>query len=136
LNGVPVVVIEPGEQYSGFGPLHVFNAYPSKNRRLMEAGYRDAKRVFAARRRLEEHARARRLEAKAAGGRPADLRPGRASRPGHRRIETKDARPVIAVDGGAVIPATPGVAAPAPERAPGPAGKVVSLRANEPRGTS
>ncbi len=59
LNGVPVTVIEPGEELSGFGPLHVFNAYPRKNRRLIEAGYRDAKRVMAARRRQEEqHARA------------------------------------------------------------------------------
>ena len=32
LHDVPVTVIEPGEQYSGFGPLHVFNAYPRKNR--------------------------------------------------------------------------------------------------------
>jgi NTE family protein len=54
LNGVPVVIIEPGEELSGFGPLHVFNAYPRKNRRLMEAGYRDAKRIMAQRRRREE----------------------------------------------------------------------------------
>src|SRR5262249_61617153 len=56
-NGVPVTVIEPGEQFSGFGPLHVFHAHPRKNRALMEAGYRDAKRVMAARRRLEARAR-------------------------------------------------------------------------------
>jgi hypothetical protein len=54
LHDVPVTVIEPGEQYSGFGPLHVFNAYPQKNRALMEAGYRDAKRVMAARKRVEQ----------------------------------------------------------------------------------
>jgi len=54
LNGVPVTVIEPGEELSGFGPLHVFNAYPRKNRRLIETGYRDAKRVMATRRRHEE----------------------------------------------------------------------------------
>jgi len=53
-HGVPVTVIEPGEEFSGFGPFHVFNAYPRKNRALMAAGYRDAKRVLAARRRLEE----------------------------------------------------------------------------------
>jgi predicted acylesterase/phospholipase RssA len=57
-HGVPVTVIEPGEEFSGFGPLHVFNAYPRKNRTLMAAGYRDAKRVLAARRRLDEQARA------------------------------------------------------------------------------
>ncbi len=136
MSGVPVVVIEPGEQYSGFGPLHVFNAYPSKNRSLMEAGYRDAKRVLAARRRLAEHARTQRVEAQAAGGRPAELRPGRASRPGRRGVEMKDARPVVTVDGGAVIPATHAAGAPAQERTSGGAGKVVSLRTNEPRGTS
>jgi predicted acylesterase/phospholipase RssA len=58
VNGVPVTVIEPGEELSGFGPLHVFNAYPRKSRRLIEAGYRDAKRVLATRRRQEEHAAA------------------------------------------------------------------------------
>jgi predicted acylesterase/phospholipase RssA len=56
LDGVAVTVIEPGEELSGFGPLHVFNAYPRKNRRLMEAGYRDAKRVLATQRRQEEQA--------------------------------------------------------------------------------
>ena len=50
-HGVPVTVIEPGEQWSGFGPLAIFNAYPRKNRNLMRAGYRDAKRALAARRR-------------------------------------------------------------------------------------
>jgi len=50
-HGVPVTVIEPGEQYSGFGPLAVFNAYPRKNRNLMAAGYRDAKRALATRQR-------------------------------------------------------------------------------------
>src|SRR5262249_725163 len=59
-NGVPVPVIEPGEQFSGFGALHVFHAHPRKNRALMEAGYRDAKRVMAARRRLEARARSAR----------------------------------------------------------------------------
>jgi predicted acylesterase/phospholipase RssA len=54
LHDVPVTVIEPGEQYSGFGPLHIFNAYPQKNRALMEAGYRDAKRVMATRKRMEQ----------------------------------------------------------------------------------
>jgi NTE family protein len=52
-HDVPVTVIEPGEQWSGFGPLAIFAAYPSKNRNLMSAGYRDAKRALAARRRLE-----------------------------------------------------------------------------------
>jgi NTE family protein len=56
-HGVPVTVIEPGEQWSGFGPLAIFNAYPRKNRNLMAAGYRDAKRALAVRRRAEAAAR-------------------------------------------------------------------------------
>ncbi len=71
VNGVPVTVIEPGEQWSGFGPLAVFQAYPAKNRNLMEAGYRDAKRALAARRRAEERIRARAPRARAAAGAPA-----------------------------------------------------------------
>jgi NTE family protein len=59
-HGVPVTVIEPGEQWSGFGPLAVFNAYPRKNRNLMAAGYRDAKRALAVQRRVEESRRAAR----------------------------------------------------------------------------
>jgi hypothetical protein len=59
-HGVPVTIIEPGEQWSGFGPLAVFNAYPKKNRNLMSAGYRDAKRALAARKRLEDATRAAR----------------------------------------------------------------------------
>lgn len=50
-HGVPVTVIEPTEQWSGFGPLTVFQAYPRKNRTLMAHGYRDAKRVLAMQRR-------------------------------------------------------------------------------------
>jgi NTE family protein len=60
-HGVPVTVIEPGEEWSGFGPLAIFSAHPRKNRNLMAAGYRDAKRVLAARRRRERQR----------GGRPA-----------------------------------------------------------------
>src|SRR5262249_23985195 len=56
-NGVPVAVTQPRRQFNGLGPLHVFHAHPRKNRALMEAGYRDAKRVMAARRRLEARAR-------------------------------------------------------------------------------
>jgi NTE family protein len=53
VHGVPVTIIEPTEQWSGFGPLAVFQAYPRKNRTLMAHGYRDAKRVFAERRRAQ-----------------------------------------------------------------------------------
>ena len=66
LHDVPVTVIEPGEQYSGFGPLHVFNAYPRKNRELMDAGYRDAKRVLAARKRMEQRHAAKQAAERAA----------------------------------------------------------------------
>ena len=59
-HGVPVTVIEPGEQWSGFGPLAIFNAYPRKNRNLMGAGYRDAKRALALRRRAETSGRSAR----------------------------------------------------------------------------
>jgi predicted acylesterase/phospholipase RssA len=46
-QGVPVVVVEPGEEFSSLSPLDMFNAYPRKTRRLRDAGYRDAKRTFA-----------------------------------------------------------------------------------------
>jgi len=52
-HGVPVTVIEPTEQWSGFGPLAVFQAYPRKNQTLMAHGYRDAKRVLAEQRRRD-----------------------------------------------------------------------------------
>ncbi len=52
-HGARVTVIEPTEQWSGFGPLAVFQAYPSKNQTLMAHGYRDAKRVLALERRQE-----------------------------------------------------------------------------------
>jgi predicted acylesterase/phospholipase RssA len=66
VNGVPITVIEPGEEWSGFGPLAVFQAYPAKSRRLMDAGYRDAKRALAERRRTERRD-APRSRARAAG---------------------------------------------------------------------
>jgi NTE family protein len=50
-HGVPVTIVEPGEEFSGFSLLDVFNAHPAKNQRLMAAGYRDAKRVWAQRQR-------------------------------------------------------------------------------------
>ena len=52
-HGASVTVIEPTEQWSGFGPLAVFQAYPTKNQTLMAHGYRDAKRVLALRAREE-----------------------------------------------------------------------------------
>ncbi len=75
-HGVPVTVIEPGEQWSGFGPLAVFNAYPRKNRNLMAAGYRDAKRALAARKRAETSGRGARRRGGRAAERPAADREG------------------------------------------------------------
>jgi hypothetical protein len=83
-HGVPVVVIEPGEQWSGFGPLTVFNAYPRKNRNLVAAGYRDAKRALALHARLEAERRAarraRRLDPKRAGPAAVTDAPGASGR--------------------------------------------------------
>ena len=89
LHDVPVTVIEPGEQYSGFGPLHVFNAYPSKNRALMDAGYRDAKRVMATRKRMEQQ-----LAAKAAAERAANPeRPAIVSASGGKVVAIRPTEP-------------------------------------------
>jgi predicted acylesterase/phospholipase RssA len=46
-HGIPIIIIEPGEEHSGFAPFGMFNAYPRKSARLIAAGYRDAKRVLA-----------------------------------------------------------------------------------------
>lgn len=45
-HGVPVTIIEPGEELSGFSPLGLFHAYPGKSIRMIAAGYRDAKRAL------------------------------------------------------------------------------------------
>ncbi|TMA46650.1 MAG: hypothetical protein E6J83_06070 [Deltaproteobacteria bacterium] len=75
-HGVPVTVIEPTEQWSGFGPLAVFHAHPRKNQNLMAAGYRDAKRALAARRRRESRMRpvrpVERVSPEAAAAPPGD----------------------------------------------------------------
>jgi NTE family protein len=44
-HGVPVTVIEPGEELSGFNILGLFNNTPSRAKKLIAAGYRDAKRT-------------------------------------------------------------------------------------------
>jgi len=72
VNGVPVTVFEPGERWSGFGPFAVFQAYPEKSRNLMEAGYRDAKRVLAQRKRTAERSEANRRAAAGAIRRSAE----------------------------------------------------------------
>jgi predicted acylesterase/phospholipase RssA len=58
VEGIPVTVIEPGEQWSGSNPLTIFQAHPQKSRILMDAGYRDAKRALAIARRARERKRA------------------------------------------------------------------------------
>src|SRR5262245_26257244 len=52
-HGVPVTLIEPGEQWSGFGPLAVFHAYRRQRRTPIAAGDLDAKRALAARSRRD-----------------------------------------------------------------------------------
>jgi predicted acylesterase/phospholipase RssA len=46
-SGVPVTLIEPGEELSGLPILGLFNVYPRKSRRLISLGYRDAKRAMS-----------------------------------------------------------------------------------------
>ncbi len=46
-EGVPVTIIEPGEELSGFSMLDLFHAHPEKSSRMIAAGYRDAKRALA-----------------------------------------------------------------------------------------
>lgn len=45
-HGVPVTIIEPTEHLSGFSVFNLLNSYPEKSRRMIAAGYRDAKRAL------------------------------------------------------------------------------------------
>jgi predicted acylesterase/phospholipase RssA len=45
-HDVPVTIIEPGEELSGFNPLGLFHNTPQKAARMINAGYRDAKRAL------------------------------------------------------------------------------------------
>jgi NTE family protein len=45
-SGIPVTLVEPGEELSGLALLDLFNVHPKKSRRLMDLGYRDAKRAL------------------------------------------------------------------------------------------
>jgi predicted acylesterase/phospholipase RssA len=51
-RGVPVTVIQPTEQYAGFRLWDLLSSTPARSRRLITAGYRDAKRTLAARERV------------------------------------------------------------------------------------
>lgn len=46
-HGIPVTVLKPTESDSGFNPLALFSWNPTRTRKLITAGYRDAKREFA-----------------------------------------------------------------------------------------
>ena len=48
-RGVPVTVIQPTEQHAGFRPTEFLSSKPSRSKRLITAGYRDAKRTLTAR---------------------------------------------------------------------------------------
>jgi predicted acylesterase/phospholipase RssA len=50
-RGVPVTVIHPTEELAGFHLKTLLSSSSARNRRLMTAGYRDAKRELARRRR-------------------------------------------------------------------------------------
>jgi predicted acylesterase/phospholipase RssA len=50
-RGVPVTVIQPTEEHSGFNLMNLLSASPARSRRLIAAGYRDASRELARQRR-------------------------------------------------------------------------------------
>lgn len=52
-RGVPVTVIQPTEEHSGFSMLNLLSSNPRRAKRLIVAGYRDAKREFARRERAQ-----------------------------------------------------------------------------------
>jgi predicted acylesterase/phospholipase RssA len=56
-RGVPVTVIEPSEAYSGLDLMRLLSSTPARSRRLITAGYADAKRELARRARLRERDR-------------------------------------------------------------------------------
>jgi predicted acylesterase/phospholipase RssA len=67
-RGVPVTIVHPTEEYSGFSPLGLLSASPRRTRQLITAGYRDAKRELARRGRAQR-------KASAAGELPAEVEP-------------------------------------------------------------
>ncbi len=48
-RGVPVTVIHPTEEHAGFSAMNLLRSSPRRNRTLITAGYRDAKRELARR---------------------------------------------------------------------------------------
>lgn len=55
-RGVPVTVVHPTEELAGFSLPGVFSTNPTRNRRLITAGYRDAKRELTRIRRSKKAA--------------------------------------------------------------------------------
>jgi hypothetical protein len=55
-RGVPVTVIHPTEELAGFSVANLLRASPRRNRQLITAGYRDAKRELARRARARKRA--------------------------------------------------------------------------------
>ncbi|MFQ5458570.1 MAG: patatin-like phospholipase family protein [Myxococcota bacterium] len=45
-HGIPVTLIQPGEELAGLPLLDIFNVHPRKSQRLIKLGYRDAKRIL------------------------------------------------------------------------------------------
>jgi NTE family protein len=80
-SGVPVTLVEPGEDLSGLPLLDIFNVHPKKSRRLMDLGYRDAKRSLARGRNT----------GRPTPSRPKGALPGRPSR-GSRRTPRRSGR--------------------------------------------
>ncbi|MDP3939924.1 MAG: patatin-like phospholipase family protein [Deltaproteobacteria bacterium] len=46
-QGIPVTLIQPGEEMAGLPLLDLFNVHAKKSRRLIKLGYRDAKRILS-----------------------------------------------------------------------------------------
>ena len=57
-RGVPVTVIQPTEQHAGFRLWDLLSSSPARSRRLVTAGYRDAKRALARKPKADESERA------------------------------------------------------------------------------
>jgi predicted patatin/cPLA2 family phospholipase len=85
--GIPVTLIEPGEELSGLPMLDIFNVHPKKSRRLMQLGYRDAKRTFARGRPATKRAAA---HARQAASEQASIKPSRVPARGHRATSAAD----------------------------------------------
>jgi hypothetical protein len=54
---VPVTVVHPSEDLAGFNLLTLLSTTPTRTRRLITAGYRDAKRELTRRARARVHRR-------------------------------------------------------------------------------